>query len=311
MAPNPYGLYTHRLAVIFRPTSMNKDIIMKFKMKAVFTGLMIILIAFFSLQACMRKLIDNITFQIKPASEMPYPDGVHYREINLTHNKRSVRARITEIRDIPTNNIVVILFNGIGGNIADWRYFQKYLADGGITSVSFDYGPLSDTLRKKGTSRLSDVTKDINTIIDTLKKTYGDSLQLFLLGHSVGNAVMLEMYTHTVTSQLKGVIICNSFLSLKKWNIQHHYLPKAFAFVFPNYFNNADNIKKNYKPVLIIHSKADSVNLFGDAKKLFDLANLPKEFIEFDNFGHNDIDKKDNFPYWLPIVNFIKNKTGK
>jgi alpha-beta hydrolase superfamily lysophospholipase len=259
----------------------------------------------------MRKLIDNITFQIKPSTEIPDLRELHYREINLIHEKRRVRAWIAERNDFSANKSAVILFNGIGGTITDWFYIQKYMSENGITSVSFDYGPQSDISKKKGTSRLSDVTHDINAIIDTLIKIYGDTLNLFLLGHSVGNAVMLEMYSQIDTSHLRGIIICNSFSSLKNWNIQHHYLPKAFAFLFPDYFSNTSNIKKVYKPVLVMHSKSDSVNLFSDGEKVFNSANEPKEFVEFDSFGHNDLDKKGNFIYWSPIVKFIRNKSKK
>ena len=280
-------------------------------MKLFFARLLFLLITLFSLQGCMRKLIDNITFQVKSSNDISSLNVLQYREILLNQKGREVRAWFAETKNNANSHTVVILFNGIGGHITDWVYFQKCLADSGIASVSFDYGPQSDTLKKKGASRLSDVTKDINTIIDILKKEYGYNLNLFLLGHSVGNAVMLEMYSHIDTSFLKGVIICNAFASLKKWNIQHRYLPKAFAFIFPDYFNNVTNIQKVYKPVLIMHSKSDSVNLFSDGVKVFKSANSNKQFVGFDNFGHNDIDKKDNYIYRLPIINFIKKQSDK
>lgn len=257
-------------------------------------------------------MMDNVTFQVKSSPVLPTSIGLKYKEFNIVHNTRKVRAWLVEaLPPDKQNNTTVILFNGIGDNLSKWIYFQKFLADSGISSVSFDYGPLDDTMKNKGSSRLQDVTKDVAVIIDTLTVQYGHKLDIFLMGHSVGNAVMLEMYSDINKIAVKGVIVCNAFNSMKKWSVEHGKLPGAFAFAFPNYYDNVKNIRKVTNPVLIMHSKADKTNSFSNSLEVFKAANADKQFVQFENYKHNDIFKDANFGYWNPIINFIKSHSSK
>jgi len=275
-------------------------------MKKLIAILLIFFAAFNLFQVYIKKVMDNAAFQVAPSHKLPSSIGLEYKEIILTHDNRTVRAWFVKARNVKERNTAVILFNGIGGNLSGWIYFQQFLADRGISSVSFEYGPQQDTLEDMGSSRLPEVTNNINAIIDSLHQQNGNNLRLFLLGHSVGNAVMLEMYPDIDTTSITGIIICNAFSSMKEWGLEHGKIPRIFAFVFPDYFDNVANIKKVTKPVLIVHSKADKTNFFSGASEIFNAANLNKQFVQFDNYKHNDIFNDSNFDYWTPIVKFIE-----
>ena len=264
------------------------------------------------IHAYTRKLMDNVIFGVSPTPSLPSAIGSKYREMHLVHGERNVRAWVTLPDTIRKDNPTVIIFRGIGESLSDWIWFQKMLADSGIVSVTFDYGPQADTIKKRGSSRLSEVTKDVQAIIDSVQLICGNTPKLFLLGHSVGNAVMLEMYPRIDVPFIKGVIVCNAFASIKAWSEYHHQLSPALAFILPDYYDNTMTIKAVRQPILLMHSKADSVNYYTDALKIYAGTRQKRqdvEFVSFGNFGHNYIYQKVHFDYWAPIVRFIRGRS--
>jgi hypothetical protein len=233
--------------------------------------------------------------------------------MHLVRGERDVRAWVTLPDTIRKDNPAVIIFRGIGESLSNWIWFQKMLADSGIVSVTFDYGPEADTIKKSGSSRLSDVTKDVQAIIDSVQFICGNTPKLFLLGHSVGNAVMLEMYPGIDVPFIKGVIVCNAFASIKGWSVYHHQLSPALAFLLPDYYDNTLTIRRVRQPILLMHSRADSVNYFADALKIHAGIGQQKrdvQFVPFEQHDHNYIYGKDHFDYWRPIIQFIRLRTG-
>ena len=287
-------------------------------MKVKIARFVLLLIAILSVALLMvhvytRKLMDNVVFMVSPSSTLPSSIGSRYKEVRVGQQDRNIRAWITLPVVVKKNNAAVIIFRGIGESLSDWIWFQKMLADSGIVSASFDYGPPADTLKTngnpmKGSSRLKEVTKNVQDIIDSVRLLCGPSLNLFLLGHSVGNAIMLEMYPRINAPFVKGVILCNAFASIKAWSVYHHHISPTTAFFLPDYYDNTRNIKAVVQPILMLHSKADSVNYFTDALKIYMLSwerQQPVRLIPFEGYGHNYIYGKDHFDYWAPIVQFI------
>jgi len=262
--------------------------------------------------AYTRKLMDNVVFSVSPSPSLPSAAGSKYREMHLVHGERDVRAWVTLPDTIRKDNPAVIIFRGIGESLSDWIWFQKMLADSGIVSVTFDYGPLADTTKKRGSSRLSDVTKDVQAIIDSVQFICGNAPKLFLLGHSVGNAVMLEMYPRIDVPFIKGVIVCNAFASIKAWSAYHHQLSPALVFILPDYYDNTLTIRSVRQPILMMHSRADSVNHYTDALQIYTGTMQRRqdvEFVSFGDFSHNYIYQKEHFDYWAPIVRFIRGRS--
>jgi len=125
--------------------------------------------------------MDNATLQVAPSHVLPTSLGLDYKEITIVHKERKVMAWLVESRKEKQNSIVVMMFNGIGGNLPGWRCFQKCLTD--------------------------------------------------------------------------------------------------------------------------------SINFFNGGTAIFDSANSNKQFVQFENYKHNDIFKEANFNYWVPIIKFIKFQT--
>ena len=260
-----------------------------------------------------RKQMDNVVFKVVPILSRLSSAGVKYKEMHLVHGERDATAWVTLPDTVIKDNPAVIIFRGYNESLSDWIWFQKMLADSGIVSVTFDYGPQSDTIKKSGNSRLSEVTKDVQAIIDSVQFICGNTPQLFLLGHSVGNAVMLEMYPAIDVPFIKGVIVCNAFASIKAWSVYHHELSPAMAFILPDYYDNTIAIRRVTQPILMLHSRADSVNYYTDALKIYAAGMGRKgediELVSFGHYDHNYIYRKAHFDYWTSIIRFIRSKS--
>ncbi len=262
-------------------------------------------------QRYTEKVMDRITLQVTPAPTRPSAIGLKYRELTLTQRGRTVKAWIVTAPGKSRAHPVVVLFNGRGDNRSEWLCFQQYLASNGIASVSFDYGPLADTLCPQGSSHLAQVGGDVKTILDTLQLLHPKTENVFLLAHSVGNAVMLQLYPAIDSPLIKGVIICNAFASMKQWSEQRGQLSPLVAALFPVYYDNTVGVQRVTQPILLLHSRNDRVNLFSDAQALYAAIKSPKIFITFDHYGHNDLYKPHMLPYWGPIVHFINAHSAK
>jgi len=251
----------------------------------------------------MRKLMDHVLFEVKPIHATPTTVGLAYESIKAGSAHRKVQAWFVAP---PKSTTTVLLFQGLGESLSDWVYPQKELYNQNISSVSFTYGPFSDTLNyTKGSSRLSDVTKDVLALIDTIRQKMPHG-NIFLLGHSAGNAVMLQIIKNHKALPIKGIIICNAFSSIRNWSVYHKKFPKLFKFIIPRYYDNVRSIKKTAVPLLLVHSKEDAVNPYFMGVEVFEAAHSPKEMKTFTGYSHNDLLKKGNSAYWEPIIEFLK-----
>jgi alpha-beta hydrolase superfamily lysophospholipase len=273
-------------------------------------ALPIVFVACLLEQSCVTAVIDHIAFQVS-ASEAPSAGATSETMMISLSDGRKVEARYVDARRTGSRTCTVILFNGIGGSLSDWVHVQEKLHQRGISSVGFNYGDAVEIGQPRGKSRLHDVERVTNVIIEKIKARNGSGASYFLLGHSLGSAVVLQAYPNLDTNGCVGVILCNPFSSLKAWAIYHHHLPNALSFVMPIYYDNVRNIRRVSKPLLIVTSHADIVNPPAEALEVFQAAPEPKLVKMFDRTKHNDIFRDNSDEYWEPILTFIKQTAGE
>jgi len=54
-------------------------------------------------------------------------------------------------------------------------------------------------------------------------------------------------------------------------------------------FDNAANIRRVHRPVLVIHGRSDRVVPWWHGERIYQLANEPKRYLWVDRAGHNDV----------------------
>ena len=257
-------------------------------------------------QSCVTAVIDHVAFQVSAPEATTSPEAASETMFIPLRDGRKIEARWVHAARANPRTCTVILFNGIGGSLSDWVHVQDKLYQHALSSVAFNYGDAAEIGQPRGKSRLHDVERATNVIIEKVKARNGSGASYFLLGHSLGSAVVLQAYQNLDTNNCAGVILCNPFSSLKAWAIYHHHLPNALSFVMPTYYDNVQNIKRIPKPILIVTSHADTVNPPQEALEVYQAAHEPKSIKMFDRPKHNDIFRDNSDEYWQPILTFVK-----
>lgn len=202
---------------------------------------------------------------------LPFEDAYFTTEDNLRLN-----AWLIPKAD---SKYTIMLFHGNAGNIGDRIDKIKLLYDAGASIFIVDY-------RGYGKSRGSpseegfykDAIAAYNYLVNERKI---DSRRIVLYGESIGNAVAIHLAAQVKT---KALIVEGGFSRGRDMaKTIYPFLPN---FLFADSFDCIAKIKSNNTPKLFLHSRQDEIVPFELAKKLFDAAPQPKEFVELIG-GHN------------------------
>ena len=259
--------------------------------------------------SCSSKVAHR-SFLVPPIRGTPADVGLNYQEVIVECGDKKLLGWLVIAATNPDSaSNGVILFSGIGGGVSNWINVQRTLYDNHISSLVVNYGDLRDTLtyeENESSTSFADIECAIPKFFNELAGRTPTHSSFFFLGHSMGCAVLSQHYSLLDTSRVKGLIFCSQFSSLRASARHYGWLPKIFLFMIPDdIFNNTVSVPRIHTPLLIVHSKADSVNLYEWSEDVFRLANEPKTLVSYEQFDHKYIYKGTD-DFWQPIIRFIK-----
>lgn len=173
----------------------------------------------------------------------------------------------------------ILHFHGSAGNLLTQYQLILPLIDYGFQIFIFDYSgygcsegePTHKTILQDGYSALQYINKQ-DDFRDTKTILYGQSYGGYLASIIGSNS----------QESVDVIVIEGAFSTLKK---EAKYKAPVFGNFVKSGIHADKEIQKNYKPVLIIHSKEDQMVPIKLGQEIFDNANYPKEFYEIDG-GH-------------------------
>ena len=221
--------------------------------------------------------------------------------INFTYNEffievdKDVKIKSWLIEKDLKKYKTILFLHGNAGNLFNRSYKLNRLNELNLNVLIISWRSFSGNLGKPNETNLyGDAKKAVKWLNDKGVKTEN----IILYGESLGTGVAVEIGQ---TNKFNSIILESPYTSMvKAAKIYYPYLPVNL--LLKDKINSEKKIKNIKTPILIMHGKKDNIVPFNMGKKLFEIANKPKKFLQIEEDDHM-LSFNDNL--LLEIKNFI------
>lgn len=181
----------------------------------------------------------------------------------------------------PKNNIrtdlIFLHFHGSAQNLLTYHLpMIKQLTEKGFKVFTFDYSGYGFS---DGKATRKNVLTDAYSALDFIKNNpIFKNKKVIIFGQSYGG-YLASVVGSNRQNDIEGMIIEGAFYSHRKEAV---YTAGFVANIVYDGIRAEKEIKKNKKPILVIHSKEDKMTPIKFGKKIFVGANEPKYFMEIE-----------------------------
>ncbi len=129
--------------------------------------------------------------------------------------------------------------------------------------------------------------------------------QRVIYGHSMGSGVAVDLASRLRGNADYGALILESaFSSFADVAREAGVFASLLALANNERFASIEKIGKVHAPLLMIHGSADTTIPITLGKKLFDAANVPKQWLVIDGGAHSDLDDVGKVQYQAALQDF-------
>ena len=192
----------------------------------------------------------------------------------------------------------VLFFHGNAGNISHRLENLAIFHQLGLNTLIIDYRGYG---LSEGRPSETGLYRDAEAALQYLQETRGISAaDIIVFGHSLGGAVAAWL---AARHPLGALIIESSFTSIPAIAADlYPWLPARWLTRL--HYDTLGNLQAVSSPVLIIHSPEDEIIPFHHGRRLFEVANPPKQFLEIRG-DHNSGFLQSRLRYKNGIANFL------
>ena len=177
---------------------------------------------------------------------------------------------------------VVLFAHGNAGNLSHRYDLLQSLHELGVSVMIFDYRGYG---RSEGSPSEAGILADARTARHWLAERAGvKQSDIVLMGESLGGGVMVDL---AARDGARALVLENTFTSLPDVAAYHYpWLPVKL--LMRTRLNSAVKIADYRGPLLQTHGDADTIIPFKIGRRLFEVANEPKELVVIAGGDHND-----------------------
>ena len=202
-----------------------------------------------------------------------------YEEIRFKSDDNHTIYSVLFTQDKKSRGTIFFL-PGSGDNIASWSANAEHLINGGYQVYMMEYRGFGGS---RGKATHSNVVSDAeNGLFKLIEQSEEKDKKIILLGQSYGGQIAINLASKH-PDKVAALITEGTFTSFNQEVVYSvPFLLKPFLAIFTvSPYKSKDLIKEiRDVPVLIIHSKEDTVVPYKMGQKLFANANQPKYFWE-------------------------------
>lgn len=182
---------------------------------------------------------------------------------------------------VPNPRGVVLYCHGNGGNVSTHLYGMASLRALGLSVLTFDYGGYGRSSGRPSETRVHADTMAMWKYLTETRRVAPQ--QIIIWGTSFGGGAACELASKV---QPGGVVLESTYLSMAKAAFRDYPWFPASLFL-RHRFDNESKVSAIKAPLLVIHSRDDSLYPFDEAQRLFELATAPKQFLELRGDHHS------------------------
>lgn len=238
--------------------------------------ILLLIIALFSLKIYAQ--FDE-RFYYPKKEWVDIPDSIDYNEQTLKVNGSKISTLTLPHKGLKKETI--LFFHGAGGNVSTYLPMTVPLAKNGFEIIMVDvrgYG------KSEGKPTHLGIAEDAPYILEEIQKTKAYKNQQFILyGASMGTQVATHLCS-LKNEAFKLLVLdgpMSSFTDIALYSAPEEQKQVIEQFVTSPYSAKRD-IKGVHVPVLIVHSEKDSAVPKSQGELIFEQANEPKYFWEYD-----------------------------
>lgn len=241
---------------------------------AIAGGYLLILILMYTFQNSLLFMPSKVIFQTPASANLTAEDAWIQTEDGVTLHGWYFPNESAEL--------VVVLSHGNAGNISGRIAIAESLLRSGASVLLYDYRGYGQS---EGSPSETGLYKDIDAVVSYLKDEKGyTEWDMVMYGRSLGGAVAAYAATKY---DVRGLVLDSAFLNLRAMiRDVYPFVPSSLAkYQFPT-----DEYVKSLNPempVVVLHSPDDRIVKIEQGRKLYDLIEDPKLFVELRG-GHND-----------------------
>ena len=221
--------------------------------------------------------------------------------INFTYNEffievdKDIKIKSWLIEKDLKKYKTILFLHGNAGNLFNRSYKLNRLNELNLNVLIISWRSFSGNPGKPNETNLyGDAKKAVKWLNDKGVETEN----IILYGESLGTGVAVEIGQ---TNKFNSIILESPYTSMvKAAKIYYPYLPVKF--LLKDKYESEKKIKNIKTPILIMHGKKDNIVPFYMGKKLFEIANKPKKFLQIEEDDHM---LSFNDSLLLEIKNFI------
>ena len=177
-------------------------------------------------------------------------------------------------------NLAFLICHGNGGNISDRLDLYDLLLTAGVNVFAFDYRGYG---RSEGRPSERGTYDDAGSAYDWLRARGFAERNIIALGESLGGGIASEL---ALRKTVGGLVLQSSFTSIPDLGAElFPWLPVRLVGTIQ--YDTRNKLAKIKVPVLILHSRNDTIIPFHHGEKNFAAASEPKIFWELSG-DHND-----------------------
>ena len=265
-----------------------------------FGVLAVLMLAGAAFQQLMVQELEHEGIEVKMLGlATPTDFGVSYETLSLPVGNRVIQARL--VRGAAADANAVLIFHGNGEALSDWSQAQATLHAAGISSMVFDYSGFGAST---GVPSVNNLRADGQAAYRAFVERLPGAKARFVLGHSLGNAVMLDALP-TLSPEPQGVLVHAAFTSAREMAVQTGLASRWLARLLPDVWDNQQAMARPGPAVLVLHSDADEVIPPEMGLRLADAAGARANFQRLSGLAHDALFLQPSVQEWQPMIDFI------